>query len=85
MRSGTERCCPCFAGTGGAFAPWRAGEAADTALLEKEKRGWSVPLAATGLRQGSQATVWTIPKSRPGGSVNLQCPPHRCSRFRSPV
>jgi len=44
----TNAVVPATAGTGGAFAPWRAGEAADTALLEKEKRGWSVPLAAIG-------------------------------------
>ena len=54
-------------------------------LAGKRKTGLVCTSCRYRIGQGSQATVWTIPKSRPGGSVNLQCPPHRCSRFRSPV
>ena len=98
---------------------WRAGEAADTALPEKEK----TRLACTSARYRIAARLSDrrkqkamskrteelkirispedkeriklkmedagilnlsayVPKM---GSVNPQCPPHRCSRFRSPV
>ena len=51
----------------------------------KRKTGNPVLAAIIGLRQDWQGIVWTIPKSHPGVSANLQCPPHRCSRFRSPA